>query len=163
MLCSVHTDDAGIEAWRAMLLAHNAALRAIDTELSRSGGIPLTWYDVLLEVKAAPEGRLRMQELADRVVLSRTRVSRLVDEMVAAGLVTKTKDQDDRRVNWAEITKEGAARLRQAAPTYLAGINTHFASHLTEEEKKTLAEALLRVHKAHQRLPLAPPPPKEPK
>jgi DNA-binding MarR family transcriptional regulator len=73
-----------------MLLAYNAAMRTIDAELARAHAIPLTWYDVLLELNAAPDRRLRMQELADRVVLSRTRVSRLVDDIVAAGLVTKT-------------------------------------------------------------------------
>src|SRR3954468_8756310 len=81
-------DDTGLRAWRAMLLAYNAAVRAIDTELAGAHAIPLTWYDVLLELDAAPDRRLRMQELADRVVLSRTRVSRLVDEIAAAGLAT---------------------------------------------------------------------------
>lgn len=133
-----------------MLLAHTAAIRAIDAELTRTGRIPLSWYDVLLELNAADDGRLRMQELADRVVLSRTRVSRLVDEMAHANLVDKTRDDDDRRVVWARITEHGTREFRTAAPIYLTGIESHFSSHLTEHEKKVIAGALTKVRHAHQ-------------
>jgi DNA-binding MarR family transcriptional regulator len=142
-------DDAGLEAWRAMLLAYNAAMRAIDVELDRTGRTPLTWYDVLLELNAAPDGRLQMQELANRVVLSRTRVSRLVDEMVHAGLVSKVRDDADRRVVWATITRRGAQDLRRTAPHYLRGIEAHFSSYLTQQEKAIVAAALTKVTAAH--------------
>jgi DNA-binding MarR family transcriptional regulator len=142
-------DDAGLNAWRAMLLAYNAAMRAIDEDLEASGSIPLTWYDVLLELNAAADGRLRMQELADRVVLSRTRVSRLVDEMVIDNLVVKVRDDADRRVVWAQITDVGRKSFRQTAPRYLRGIEQHFSSHLTNTERKVLATALGKVTAAH--------------
>jgi DNA-binding MarR family transcriptional regulator len=142
-------DDAGLEAWRAMLLAYNAAMRAIEAELARAGSVPLTWYDVLLELDPAPGGRLQMQELARRVVLSRTRVSRLVDEMVQAGLVSKVRDETDRRVVWATITERGAQDLRKTAPRYLRGIEAHFSAHLTEREKAIVATALAKVTAAH--------------
>jgi DNA-binding MarR family transcriptional regulator len=148
------TDQAGLEAWRAMLLAYNAAIRAVDAELAGSGAIPLSWYDVLLELNAAPEG-LRMQDLSDRVVLSRTRVSRLVDEMVGAGLVSKTRDDADRRVVWAAITERGRRDLRTAAPRYRRGIETHFSAHLTEEETAVIAAALRKVTAAHTDLTIA--------
>ena len=138
-----------VDAWRALLLAHNRALRAIDAELDRAGSIPLPWYDVLLELNAAPERRLRMQELADRVVLSRTRVSRLVDDMARADLVAKSQDDTDRRSVWATITGTGIRELRKTSPKYLRGIEKHFASHLTDEEKEIIATALGRVHSAH--------------
>src|SRR4029450_4085475 len=86
-----------IGAWRWLLLAHAAALRAIEADLRRAGTIPLTWYDVLLELNAGPDERLRMQELSDRVVLSRTRVSRLVDELVEEGLVERVPSGEGRR------------------------------------------------------------------
>lgn len=140
---------AGLDAWRAMLLAHNAALRAIDADLEASGSIPLTWYDVLLELNAAPDRRLRMHELAERVVLSRTRVSRLVDEMVTDNLVVKLRDDDDRRVVWAQITDVGRKSFRQAAPHYLRGIEQHFSSYLTSTERKVVATALGKVSAAH--------------
>lgn len=139
------TDDAGVAAWRAMLQAHNAALRAIDAELARAATIPLTWYDVLLELRGAGDGRLQMQELGRRVVLSRTRVSRLVDEMVTHGLVGKARDEDDRRVVWATITDAGVAALRKTAPLYLRGIETYFSAYLTGTEKSVVAAALTKV------------------
>ena len=139
------TDDPGLAAWRAMLQAHSAALRAIDAELARAATIPLTWYDVLLELRGADDGRLQMQELGRRVVLSRTRVSRLVDEMTGPGLVGKVRDEDDRRVVWATITADGVAALRKTAPLYLRGIETHFSAHLTATEKEVVATALTKV------------------
>ncbi|WP_235079421.1 MarR family winged helix-turn-helix transcriptional regulator [Amycolatopsis orientalis] len=135
----------GLDAWRAMLLAHSAALRAIETDVQRGGTVPLTWYDVLLELNAAGKKGLRMAEVADRVVLSRTRVSRLVDEMVRAGLVTKRPEPDDRRVSWAVITDEGVRALRKTAPVYLKSIERHFSAHISDEEAAVLGKALQRV------------------
>ncbi|MFE7552982.1 MarR family winged helix-turn-helix transcriptional regulator [Streptomyces gardneri] len=134
-----------VEAWRALLLAHNAAVRAIESDVQRNGRIPLTWYDVLLELRGAGEQGLRMQEVAERVVLSRTRVSRLVDEMARSGLVTKKPDPTDKRVTWAVITDEGRSALRATAPAYMRGIREHFGRYLTDEEAAVITTALLRV------------------
>ncbi len=150
------SDDKGLAAWRAMLLAYNAALRAIDSDLTRSGTIPLTWYDVLLELNAGPGRRLRMNDLAERVVLSRTRVSRLVDEMVSAGLVEKIRDEEDRRVVWAAMTRSGERAFRTTAPQYLRRIEEHFSRHLTDEEKRVMAAALTKVRDAHAVLEVRP-------
>lgn len=134
-----------VEAWRALLLAHNAAVRAIESDVQRDGRIPLTWYDVLLELRGAGEQGLRMQEVAERVVLSRTRVSRLVDEMARSGLVSKQPDATDKRVTWAVITEDGSTALRETAPVYMRGIREHFGRHLTDEEAAVITTALLRV------------------
>lgn len=145
------TDARGnddIEAWRLFLLAHAAAVRAIEHDVQRVG-IPLTWYDVLLELNAAEDGQLRMQELSQRVVLSRTRVSRLVDEMVLQNLVNKRPDDRDRRSTWAVIRPEGRAALRNTAPAYIAGIRKHFNQHLTATERRALLRALGKVVAAH--------------
>ncbi|MBM7776100.1 DNA-binding MarR family transcriptional regulator [Actinokineospora baliensis] len=158
MRLPLRTDDLGIEAWRSVLLAYNAALRAIEAELDRAGSIPLTWYDVLLELQAAEAPGLRMRDLADRVVLSRTRVSRLVDEMAAAGLVRKETDAQDRRVVWAVLTEDGRTAFRTTVPIYLGGIEKHFAAHLTDEEKQVTAAALLKVAHAHRSSTVDPPP-----
>jgi DNA-binding MarR family transcriptional regulator len=149
-------EQGGVRAWRAMLLAHNAALRAIDAELSRAGCIPLTWYDVLVELDAAPDDQLRMQDLAARVVLSRTRVSRLADEMMGAGLLTKSQDEMDRRVVWATITDRGARELSATAPVYMRGIERHFASYLDVSEQDQIAVALGKVADAHSKAALIP-------
>lgn len=132
-----------------MLLAHSRALRAIDSELEAAGTIPLTWYDVLLELNGAG-GRLRMQELGDRVVLSRTRVSRLVDELERRDLVAREPDDTDGRVTYAAITAAGKKVLRATAPVYRKGIEQHFTRHLTDDEQRVIAAALTRVVEAHQ-------------
>lgn len=128
-----------------MLLAHNTAVRAIESDVQRDGRIPLTWYDVLLELKAAGQHGLRMQEVANRVVLSRTRVSRLVDEMVRAGLVDKLPDPHDKRASWAVITPQGADALRATAPVYMRSIQKHFSAHLTDADAVVIARALFKV------------------
>ena len=86
-----------VAAWQAVLRAQNRALRAIEQDLHDQGLIPLSWYDVLLELNAAPGRQLRMQDLAARVVLSRTRVSRLVSELERVGYIERVPDPDDVR------------------------------------------------------------------
>ena len=142
-------DDAGVAAWAALLRTHAAVLRELERDMERSQGMPLSWYDVLLELNSAPGRRLRMQELGERAVVSRSRVSRIVDELVRAGLVVREQDPADRRAGWAVLTPAGRERLRAAAPGYLDGIARHFADHLAEDERTTIANALGRVLSAH--------------
>ena len=146
----VMPDDEVVAPWRSLLLAHAAALRAIEADLAERGVISLAWYDVLLELNAAPGRRLRMSELGERVVLSRTRVSRIVDELVAAGMVERIANPDDGRSSYAHLTDRGRAELRRAAPHYLAGIDAHFTSLLEPGERKVLVTALDRVASHHQ-------------
>lgn len=141
--------EAAIAPWRALLLAHSRALRAIEADLRAAGTIPLTWYDVLLELDAAEDGRLRMSDLADRVVLSRTRVSRLVAEVVARGLVERRADPTDGRAQLAAITAAGRAALQTAAPVYLAGIEVHFSRHLSPTQRRAITDGLGAVAAAH--------------
>jgi hypothetical protein len=79
-------DDPAVDAWRGLLVAHSRLVPAVEADLRAAGQVPLSWYDVLLELNAAPDRRLRMSELGQRTVLSRTRVSRVVDELAAAGV-----------------------------------------------------------------------------
>ena len=132
-------------AWAALLKVHAALVPMLDRELQATHRLPLTWYDVLLELNSAPGRRLTMGQLGAVAVVSRTRVSRVVDELVRAGLVTREANEADRRSAYAVITAEGRSRLRKAAPTYLAGIERHFSRQLSDEERRTIAEALGRV------------------
>jgi DNA-binding MarR family transcriptional regulator len=145
----VTTPDDRVAGWRALLLAHSGAVRAIESDLVRARTIPLSWYDVLLELNAAPGRRLRMQDLAARVLLSRTRVSRLVDEIVRAGLVERLPDPDDGRATFAAITTKGREELRKTAPRYLASIEEHFTSLFTAQEQSQLTTLLQRVADRH--------------
>lgn len=148
-VASAAITDLGIAAWSAFLRTHATVVRLLEREMEARTGLPLSWYDVLLELNSADERRLRMQQLAERVVLSRTRVSRLVDEMVNAGMVDKLPDPADGRATLAAITSNGRKALRRSAPVYLAGIEEHFSSHLRPEQLKTIRDGLERVLAAH--------------
>ena len=137
-------DDVA-DTWGALLKVHAALVPRLDRELQEAHGLPLTWYDVLLELNAAPERRLSMGELGAVAVVSRSRVSRVVDELVAAGLVNRVANPQDRRSAYAAITDAGRARLRAAAPTYLDGIERHFTSKMTKRDAEAVAAALGKV------------------
>src|SRR5690348_13187114 len=142
--------DRGQRAWGALLHVYADLVPLFDRELRRTTGLSLAWYDVLLELNAAPDRKLPMGELGEKVVLSRTRVSRLVDELERDGLVIRSSNPADGRSAHAEITKAGRDRLRAAAPIYLSAIRDQFSSQMTEKELEVVADALWSVHAAYQ-------------
>jgi DNA-binding MarR family transcriptional regulator len=139
-----HKKLAG-DAWGALLQVHAALVPELDRELRRRTGLPLAWYDVLLELRSAPDHRLTMSELGDRVVLSRSRVSRVVDELAGEGLVTREANPADARSAYAVLSASGEKRFREAAPVYVSGIEQGFAAGLSEAELRTITAALQRV------------------
>lgn len=141
-------DGQRVTAWRMFLSAHASAVAAIERELAAEGLIPLPWYDVLLALWEAPDHRLRLNELARAVVLSRSGLTRLVDRLEKAGFVRREPCPNDRRGAYAVLTPEGRAAQRRAWPTYARGIVVHFARHLSEEESTVMATALARVDAA---------------
>jgi DNA-binding MarR family transcriptional regulator len=138
-------DPAQLAAWRLLLEAHAATTELLEHELVAERSLPLTRYDVLLNLAEAPGGRLRMQELSASVLLSKSGLSRLVDRMVEAGLVRRERCEDDRRGWFAVLTDQGRSALRRAAPVHLRGIQEHFARHLEPGEVQVLTAALSRV------------------
>jgi len=136
------------DAWGALLQVHAQVVPVLDRQLRDAVQLPLTWYDVLLELSAAEGRRLTMSELADRVVLSRTRVSRVVDELAQAGLLRRETNPADARSAYAVLTAEGLARFRQAAPIYLEGIERHFAQTVSDSDLRAVVRALGRVREA---------------
>jgi DNA-binding MarR family transcriptional regulator len=137
--------DEGVTAWASVLKVHAALVPLLDRELKDAHELPLTWYDILLELNAAPGRRLTMGDLGRRAGVSRTRTVRVVDELVRAGLVVREQHPDDRRSAYATLTDEGRRRFREAAPTYLAGIERHFSRHLSAAEAAAVSAALGRV------------------
>jgi DNA-binding MarR family transcriptional regulator len=127
-------------AWEALLRLHAAVLPRLERAVTGDGGLPLSWYDVLLELNDAG-GRLTMGQLAERVVLSRTRVSRLVDDLVAAGLVAREVNPDDGRSAFAVLTADGRRRFLAGAKAYLPAIEREFAP-VDSVELRKLADAL---------------------
>jgi DNA-binding MarR family transcriptional regulator len=140
-------EDPAVDAWRGLLVAHSRLVPAVEADLRAAGQVPLSWYDVLLELNAAPERRLRMSELGQRVVLSRTRVSRIVDELAAAGLAERRPDQADGRSSFAVLTAAGRDALRRAWPVYREAIRRHLAAGLTASQCRELAALLDQVIK----------------
>lgn len=131
-------------AWAHLLKVHAAVLPKLAKALLHEG-MPITWYDVLLVLNAAPGRRLRMTELGEQAVVSRERVSRVVSELESAGLVERVANPDDRRSSFAQITAAGRARLRKAAPIYLDAIEKHYSTHLSDHEVTVINQAFARV------------------
>lgn len=131
-----------LAAWRTFLRAHAQVVRRLEAELVAEHDLALASYDVLLQLAESPERRLRMTDLADRVLLSRSGLTRLVDRMEREGLVRRQACPSDARGTLAVLTDAGIARLRQAAPTHLRGVGEHVAAKLTDDELGTLATLL---------------------
>ena len=137
-----------LQGWGALLRTHATLVPLLDRELQAATGMPLAWYDVMLELANAPGRRLQMSELGERVTLSRTRVSRLVDEMRRAGYVEKQAHPSDRRSTYARMTPLGRKQFRAAAPVYLRSIHDHFVAQLRPSELTAIATGLQRVARA---------------
>ena len=135
-------EDPQVAAWRGLLVAHSRLVPAMEADLRAAGQVSLSWYDVLLELNAAPGRRLRMSELSQRAVLSRSRVSRIVDELAAAGLAERQPDQADGRSSFAALTPAGRNALRRAWPVYRKAIRRHIGAHLTAQQCRQLAALL---------------------
>jgi len=134
--------DPRLDAWRAFVQAHSRLFRRLDEELRAEHGISLAEYDALLQVAQAPDRRLRMSRLASRVLLSKSGVTRLVDRLVADGLVERTQCSSDARGAEAAITTTGLARLRAAAPTHLRGVDTYFISAVEPADLTVLERSM---------------------
>jgi DNA-binding MarR family transcriptional regulator len=132
-------------AWRGFLRAHAALVRELDRELVAEHGLQLHAYEVLLFLGEAPEGRLRMAELAASVLLSQSGLTRLVDRLVESGLVVRERCDDDRRGFFAQITPAARLRLRAARVTHLAGVRERFLSRFDDGELGELAALWERV------------------
>src|SRR5829696_6885458 len=137
-------DDDALDAWRAFLTAHALATRRISRDLQAEGLPDLAWYDLLWALRRSPASRLRVNELAREVVLSPTAMSRFVDRAVAAGVVAREPDPDDRRAQLVVLTAEGRALLRRMWPVYRRAIEAHFAAHL-DADPRALTALLRRI------------------
>lgn len=134
-------NDDLVMAWSALLRLHAALVPALDDDLQRVG-MPLNWYDVLLELSSAPPEGMRMAELGESVVLSRSRVSRVVDDLERAGLVRRVPNPEDRRSSFAVMTQKGRNEFRKVAPTYLDSIRRRLGANVTARDARTLRRLL---------------------
>ena len=137
--------DPRLVAWRTFLRAHARVVRELERELQTEEQLALTDYDVLVQLATAGERRLRMSELADALLLSRSGATRLIDRLVTEGLVERVSCESDRRGQWASLTSAGYERLRRASPTHLRGVATHFLDRLSAEDLAALERMLAPV------------------
>ena len=130
--------DPRLETWRTFLVAHAQVRRQLERELQAEQSLGLAEYEVLLLLTRADERRLRMSELADRLGLSRSGVTRLVDRLQGEALVERASCESDRRGSWAMLTDAGHERLRRASPTHLRGVEEHFLNRIPADELTAL-------------------------
>lgn len=138
-------DSEQMEVWRTFLRAHATLVRRLEADLLNNHNLPLAWYDVLARLVEADDRRLRMSELADRVMLSPSGLTRLIDRLEANGLVSREHAEGDGRGLYAVLTDDGFQRLREASGTHLRGIHEYVISKYSPDELREVARLLERL------------------
>jgi DNA-binding MarR family transcriptional regulator len=142
-----------LRAWRLYFESALALIDVLEVDFERDAGIPTRWYDVLVHLEDTPEG-LRMNELAEKILYSKSGFTRVIDGMEEAGLVRRARPENDRRSFLIVLTDEGRKTMRRARRHHQRWIEQHFSRHLTDADIKALTRALEKVI-AHAR-PLRP-------
>jgi DNA-binding MarR family transcriptional regulator len=132
---------SGIElgAWRGLLRVHAALVKSLDAQLAAAHDLPLSSYEVLITLEAAPGRKLRMSELADSVLLSRSGMTRLVDRLESGGLLERDHCTADGRGCFAVLTDKGLEAVAEARRTHLSGVRERFLSQFDDQELRLLA------------------------
>jgi DNA-binding MarR family transcriptional regulator len=131
--------------WALFLTAHAVLVEEIEARLAEAGLPQLSWYDVLWALERAEDHRLRMSELADMTVVSRSNLTRLVDRLENAGLVERERVEEDRRGAFAVVNAEGRAMRRKMWPVYSAAIKALFEDHIGSREAAQMGDTLRRI------------------
>lgn len=134
-----------LRAWRGLLRAHACLAKRLDAELEQAHGLPMTSYEVLQHLQEAPEGRMRMCDLAEQAQLSRSGLTRLVDRLERDGLLGRCSCAHDARGSYACLTESGRERVEEAHGTHLAVVREHFFSRFSENELSLLADMWDRI------------------
>ena len=133
-----------LHCWRLFFESALALSDLLDTELQQAVGIPQRWYDVLVHLEESPEG-IPMNELAERILYSKSGFTRVVDRMEEAGLVRRLRPPHDRRTIPIILTDKGTQTLERARRHHRDGIQRHFSQHLTDTDIKALTRALEKI------------------
>ena len=137
--------EAASRAWARLVRAQQTALGGVEADLKQAGFPPLVWYDILLELERAPEGRLRHRDIERGMLLQRYHVTRVVERMERDGLVARVPCPDDARGAFAAITEQGRTMRRDMWPVYAASIEQHFAGKFSRAELEQLGALLGRL------------------
>jgi DNA-binding MarR family transcriptional regulator len=133
------------EAWRTFLHASSRLMSRLDDEMRVEHGERLSDFDVLSNLSESPDGKLRMSDLAERTLFSRSRLSYTVNQLEQRGLVERQRDENDKRGVTANLTRAGRTHHRKLARTHLQGIRRHFLDHSTENGRSQLIKALTPI------------------
>lgn len=134
-----------LAAWRGMLEVHARTTRVLDAEMREAHGLTLSSYEVLKFLDDAPERKLRMSDIADRVLLSRSGLTRLVDRLEQQGYVSRCAVESDGRGAYAQLTDAGREKVTAARRTHWAGIREHFLARLSEADQAALGATWARL------------------
>lgn len=134
----------GLDAWRALLRAYSALMRRLSSDLEKKTGLSLGDFDVLGQLAEAG-GALRMTDLADRTLSSRSGMTRRVDRLVEEGLVRRARSDADGRAVVIVLTDAGVARVTETVPVHLRGVSDLFMARLDDKELAALESALKKV------------------
>jgi len=140
-------DDLEMRAWRGLLTVHSRMLAQLDLELQATQMLSLADYAVLVTLSEASDHRLRMSDLADRILVSPSGLTRRVDALVRQGMVRREPCPDDRRGTFAVLTESGLHRLEDAAPYHVAQVRQHFFDQLDRQQLKELADTLEMIQR----------------
>jgi DNA-binding MarR family transcriptional regulator len=138
-------EGAALAAWRSYLQSHASIVRVLDAELVADHGITSRDYEVLLYLAQEPDRRLAMSALAERTMLTRSGITRLVDGLVKTGLIERVGCPSDARISYAQLTEGGYEKLRDAGCSHVRSIQHLFLEHFSPEEVDQLAELLSRL------------------
>lgn len=136
---------SALDAWIRLVRGHAATTRALSAELVAEHGLTINDYECLLHLSRADEGRMRRVDLAERLILTPSGVTRLLDGLERAGLVERAACASDRRVTYAVLTAAGREKLQAASETHVADVRGFFEDRFNESELDQLAELLARL------------------
>jgi DNA-binding MarR family transcriptional regulator len=138
-------EGVALGAWRSYLQSHAAIVRELDASLTAEHGMTTRDYEVLLYLAQADDHKMPMSALAERTMLTRSGITRLIDGLVAGNLIERISCERDARISYAQITDAGYEKLRDAGCTHVASIERLFLAHFTPGEVELLSELLSRL------------------
>ena len=144
-MTQITTPPRQLESWITFLRSHSAITRELSAQLQREHGLTLNDYEVLLHLSHAEGGMMRRVDLAERVLLTASGITRLLEGLERARFVCKETCSSDARVSYAKLTDSGGQKLREAAVTHLRGVDELFLGRYSGSELATLAELLSRL------------------
>ena len=136
-----------LDAWRGVLFAQARVVRALEADMLEQHGLPITWFDLLSRLSDAPHQRMRMHELEEASLFTRSGITALADRLENAGLVRRERSAEDRRGVYLAITEAGLDKFAEVWPDHRRSIESHFGKYLNAEDTQALRTATKKILK----------------